>query len=388
MTIQQDEKIENVKEIFDEKIIPIHKEVTKKIAEINDNFRIEKIKSILENYSKSSEPEIFKVLENSAENGREYVSLWLIDYFNNPLVKNIPIEVRRDIARILMKTTNKIIKQKAIEFLSKPVINVSDNSVTTNVDKDIIDIKSNKPETLRVDESLSSKDSSFHDFIEKAEVNHVSKVGIELKEYILCLTLWIGGDGAIFNLWDLSQYLPYSEKDIIYALKELQLEKIIKKNNIDYSLTERGSILANSILIKIIVKWYNASEWVNNKSHRTIHHGFIIDKRNTAISNLLLGSRSFVTDYFQTVLENLVESYGFKKITFFSNFRRLLILISLNPTLEFLKPKSKEFSDVFSDFKDHEVLNIVEYNNEKLILIRNDFLMRLSKKGQNEQFNR
>lgn len=374
--IQQDEKVENVIDIFNQKNISLHKEINEKITNVSYKVRIGGLKLLFENYFDLPSEEAFKILTKGAEDGSKSLKIWMIDYFNSSLGKNIPIEVRRDISRILMKTNDETIKQKVMEFLTIPVdINISkleSNKDRQNI-KQIIFNKQSNFLTYHNNNLFSKKDDeNFRNATSSYSFNNFS----EMKEYILCLTLWMGGDGAIINFFDISQYLPNNQKDIKKSLEGLRKEKILTHLDGNYSLTKRGATLTDSILLKIIARWYNASEWVNIQGYSSMHYGFIKDKRNTALSNLQLSSRSFITDYFQCVLENLVEYYSYKKISYFSSFRKILILICLNPTLKFMRLKSKEFGEIFTDFSDNEVIKIVDYNDEKLIIFNDKFLMR------------
>ena len=153
---------------------------------------------------------------------------------------------------------------------------------------------------------------------------------------------------------------------------------MVEKNNGMYSLTAKGSTVTNSILMKIIARWSNASEWVSQPGYMTIHHGFIKDGRNIALSNLYLSSRSFITDYFQIVLENFVEHDSHRNISYFQNFRKILILISLSPALDLLKRKSGEVVEILSDFVESGAIKVVDYNSEKVIVISSELLKRRS----------
>lgn len=379
--MQQDEKVENVIDIFNQKNISLHKEINEKITNVKYKVRIEGLKLLFENYFDLPSEEAFKILTKGAEHGSKSLKMWMIDNFNSSLGKNIPIEVRRDVSRILMKTNDETIKQKVMEFLTIPVdINISkseSNKDRENIKKIILNKQSN---FLIYNDNLFSKkiDENFRNATLSYPYNNFS----EMKEYILCLTLWMGGDGAIINFFDISQYLPNNQKDIKKSLEGLRKEKILTHLEGNYSLTKRGATLTDSILLKIIARWYNASEWVNIQGYSTIHHGFIEDKRNTALSNLQLSSRSFITDYFQSVLENLVEYYSYKKISYFSSFRKILILICLNPTLKFMRLKSEEFGEIFTDFSDNDIIKIVDYNDEKLIIFNDKLLMKRQTKDR------
>ncbi|KCZ71330.1 hypothetical protein ANME2D_02057 [Candidatus Methanoperedens nitroreducens] len=375
MVIQQDEKVENVKDIFNNKNILRIEIINKKLNSINHNDRIDGLKLAFKNYTDLPKNEAINILTKAAKDESKPVRLWILTSFNGILGKNIPIEVRRDISRLLLKTDDDEIKQKAIEFLNVPVENKPNTSTSNEL---IEEMRFKQTEIFKNNiNDFPKNDLNYKE--KKSELSQVQKEDNELKEYILCLTLWMGGDGAIFNLRDILQYLPNNENDIKRNLEELRQDKILRNVNGNYSLTKRGSILADSILLKIIARWNNASEWVNQQGYATIHHGFIEDRRNTALSNLYLSSRSFITDYFQFVLENLVEYYSYKKISYFSNFRRILIFFSLNPTLDFLRSKREEFEDVIWDFSNNEVVKTVDYNNEKLIVIKNDLLRRRNK---------
>lgn len=379
--MQQDEKVENVIDIFNQKNIYLHKKVNEKINDVSYRVRIEGLKLLFENYFDFPSEEAFKILTKSAEDDTKSLKIWIIDNFNRSLGKNIPIEVRRDISRILMKTNDEIIKQKVMEFLTIPV-DIKCIKSESNKDRKAFQkvISNNQSHFSTYNDKRLSKgsDKNFKNAILPHSHNNFS----EMKEYILCLTLWMGGDGAIINFLDISQYLPNNQIDIKKSLDELCKENILTNLEGNYSLTKRGSILTDSILLKMIARWYNASEWVNIQGYSTIHHGFIKDKRNTALSNLQLSSRSFITDYFQFVLENLVEYYSYKNISYFSNFRKILILICLNPTLNFMRLKSKEIGEIFTDFSENEIVKIMDYDDEKLIMFNEKLLMRRQNKDR------
>jgi hypothetical protein len=377
--MQQDEKVENVIDIFNQKNISLRKEINEKIADVSYRVRMEGLKLLFENYFDLPSEEALKNLTKGAEDDSKYLKIWMINNFNSSLGKNIPIEVRRDISRKLMKNNDETIKQKVKEFLTLPVdIKISkseSNKDRENIKQMLFNKQSN---FLTYNDELFSK--KYGEIFKNATISDPDNNFCEMKEYILCLTLWMGGDGAIINYVDISQYLPNNIKDIKKSLEELRKEKILINLEGNYSLTKRGSILTDSILLKIIARWYNASEWVNIQGYSTMHHGFIKDKRNTALSNLQLSSRSFITDYFQCVLENLVEYYSYKKISYFSSFRKILILICLNPTLNFMRLKSKEFGEIFTDFSDTDIIKIVDHNDEKLILFNEKLLIRRQSK--------
>ena len=379
--IQQDEKVENVIDIFNQKNISLHKEINEKITNVSYRVRIEGLKLLFENYFDLPSEEAFKILTKGAEDDSKSLKIWMIDNFNSSLGKNIPIEVRRDISRILMKTNDETIKQKVMKFLTIPV-DIKVIKPESNKDKKTFQkvISTNQSHFSTYNNIRLSKKSD--EYFKNSTLPYSYEHLNEIKEYILCLTLWMGGDGAIINFFDISQYLPNNQKDIKKSLEGLRKEKILTYLEGNYSLTKRGSILTDSILLKIIARWYNASEWVNIQGYSTMHHGFIKDKRNTALSNLQLSSRSFITDYFQCVLENLVEYYSYKKISYFSSFRKILILICLNPTLKFMRLKSKEFGEIFTDFSDNEIIKIVDYNDEKLIIFNDKLLMRRQTKDR------
>ncbi|MCZ7400617.1 MAG: hypothetical protein O8C61_00160 [Candidatus Methanoperedens sp.] len=394
MITQQDEKVENVKNIFS-KNMSVQETIIKKIHSNDYNKRIEALKLFFQNFSILPEKEANDILEIATRDESKKVRLWMLTSFNGILGKNIPMDIRRDTCRLLMKTDDEEIKRRSSEFLNIPVENKKKITLDENNENllfkqkrlEIIDkhFDNNSNDLIGRTENIkdiinyiSINDSNFKE--KKSELSQVQKEDNLLKEYILCLTLWMGGDGAIFNIRDVIQYLPNNENDIRRNLEELREDKILKNIEGNYSLTKRGSVLADSILLKIIARWNSASEWVNQPGYATIHHGFIEDKRNIALSNIYLSSRSFITDYFQFVLENLVEYYSYKKISFFSNFRRILICLSLNPTLDFLRPKRGELEDVIWDFTNNEVVKTVDYNNEKLIVIKDDFLTRRNKK--------
>jgi len=378
--IQQDEKVENIIDIFNKN--NLLNEINKDISNKNYKIRIEGLKLVFENYSNLPKNESYNFLLKGAKDGSKNLKLWVIESFNSTLGKNIPIEVRRDICRILMKTNDEIIKKKSIEILNIPVSpEFSKLTLNENNIDNIVITKQTKIEKDNNNSFLTPHDIQFSD--KEMKLYGTKKIDVKLKEYILCLTLWMGGDGAIFDQFDILQYLPSYGKEIEFILGELEKEKILKKIDGNYSLTKRGSILVDSILLVNIAKWYNASVWADKSDYSTIHHGFIKDKRNNALSNFSLSIRSFITDYFQFILENFVEFYDYKKMSYFSSFRKILILISLNPTLDFFKKNNNEFGQILTDFSDSEVIKTINYNNGKLIIIKNDLLMRHYNKDRN-----
>ena len=383
MAIQQDEKVENINEIFNRKNIDLIEPGNKELHNNKKNSEslIHQFKLIFENYSNLPKNETITILLNGAKSGHNQLKLWMIDSFKSKLGEKIPIEVRRDISRILMKSNDQTIRQKSIDFLNTPVKQFDKLVSNKNKEKNNNKLKTEQKHfSIKDDISLSTA-YDLNNIDKKKELSPKYNIDIQLKEYILCLTLWMGGDGAIFNVSDISQYLPYKNQDIKKGLEELRKEKILGYADGNYVLLKRGSILADSVLLKIIAQWYNTSILVDRPGYSTIHYGFIKDKRNVALSNFTLSLRSFVTDYFQFILEKFVEYYSYKKISYFSNFRKILILIALNPTLNFLKEKRNEFNDVFSDFSESELIKIIDTKNGKLILIKDDFLMRRNKKG-------
>ena len=198
----------------------------------------------------------------------------------------------------------------------------------------------------------------------------------KLSRIILRLVLWMGGDAAIFNEEELSYYLPHSKEDIVSSLEKLENAKILNKQGDNYSLTKKGYLLADYSLINLISNWAYVSQLKGDSKYKTIHHGFLIYSRNIAISNLFRSSRSFVTDYFQIVLENLVEKYSHKDISYFKDFRKILIRICLNPISNFVETDNENFKEVLNSFLKEETIKTIDYRNNKLIVINNEYLKR------------
>jgi len=198
----------------------------------------------------------------------------------------------------------------------------------------------------------------------------------DLSEIILCLILWMGGDVAIFNKEELIYYLPHNKDDIKICLEELENAKILNKQGDNYTLTKKGSFLADYSLIKLISKWAYVSRLKGYPKYQTIHHGFLMYSRNIAISDLFRSARSFVTDYFQIVLENLVEKYSYKDISYFKDFRKILIRICLNPISDFVKNDNENYKEVLNSFLKEEIIKTIDYKNNKIIVINNEYLKR------------
>ncbi len=208
----------------------------------------------------------------------------------------------------------------------------------------------------------------------------------ELSEIILCLVLWMGGDAAIFNSEELIYYLPYNKDDIERCLEEFENTKIVNKQGDDYySLTKKGSFLADYSLIKLISTWAYVSRLKGYSKYQTIHHGFLMYSRNIAISNLFRSSRSFVTDYFQIVLENLVEKYSDKDISYFKDFRKILIRISLNPISDFVKNDNENYKEILNSFFKEEIIKAIDYKSNEIIVINVEYLKKIEiKRGEGE----
>ena len=207
----------------------------------------------------------------------------------------------------------------------------------------------------------------------------------ELRDTILCLVLWMGGDAAIFNSDELIYYLPYNKDDIEACLDELENAKIVNKQEEDYSLTKKGSFLADYSLMKLISTWAYVSRLKGYSKYQTIHHGFLMYSRNTAISNLFRSSRSFVTDYFQIVLENLVEKYRDKNISYFKYFRKILIRISLNPISDFVKNDNENYKEILNSFFKEEIIKAIDDKSNEIIVINVEYLKKIEiKRGEGE----
>lgn len=366
MDMVKAKETEKMKGIFNAISLSIMKDINLKMHDSNYKVRIECLKTIFDRYSDLPRDVTYYTLIESTMDESPLLSKWLFNSIAGALGDKMPIEVRRDVCRKLMKNTDdEIIRKSAMEYLNKPV-GTRPNEVLGGVHGQ------NVGSGLKSDKLSSRKKSTFHG------------IDADLKDNILCLTLWMGGDGAIFNLNDISKYLYNNEESIQKCLNVLKNQKIIVSVDGNYSLTRRGSILTDSILLKKIAHWNNMSEWVNLSGYSTIHHGFVEDRRNIALSDLFTSSRSFVVDYFQNLLENIVDNYNYKNISYFLHFRKILVLLSLNPTLNFLKINGNEFGEVMSDFYDTRLIKTIDYNGDKIILVNNSILLRKNARGRNK----
>lgn len=367
----QDEKV-SIKDILIEKNSSLREEINKKLSESNVKSRKTAALQIVDNYNIFRKEELIELLNKLSLDKSDDVKFLVISFLTHDGGKIFQPEKRQEFIKTILNNTNNIkIKTTAENFL----LTLSENNRS-------YEEKQNLPNKIG-----SSNDSDFSQQMNITNylLSNQSLIKVKyntLEEYILCVTLWIGGDGAIFSSQEISYYLPFSEDEIKSSLEKLRYENILIKRNNDYTLTEKGSILTDSSLIKIIATWYSVSEWIDNSKYKTIHHGFLKDKRNIAISNLLLSSRSFITDFFHVILENIAKFYNNKNISYFTDFRKLLIWISLNPTIGFIDKKDNDnCSKLLNDFLHDGIIKIVDYNNEKIILMNNEYFKRKNKKA-------
>ena len=205
--IQQDEKVENIIDIFNGN--DLLNKINKDISNKNYETRIEGLKLVFENYSNLPKKESYKFLLKGADDRSKNLKLWVLE----ALGKNIPVEVRRDICKILMETNDEMIKKKSTEIFNIHISPEFDKlALNENDIGDIVITKQTKIEKDYTNSLFTPHDIRFSN--KGMELYGNKKIDIELKEYILCLTLWMGGDGAIFDQFDILQYLPYYGKEI------------------------------------------------------------------------------------------------------------------------------------------------------------------------------
>lgn len=366
----QDEKV-SINDILIEKNSSLREDINKKLCEDNVKSRKMAVLQIINNYNIFKIEELRELFSKLSLDKSDEIKLLVVNFLISEGEKVFQPEKCQEIIRAISNNTKNIkIKNTAEKFL-----------LTANENSKSYEGKQNLSNKIELSNGSDFRQQmKLYDYSQSNQLLFKSQYNM-LQEYILCVTLWIGGDGAIFNSSEIAYYLPFRENEIRLSLEKLRTENILMKKNNDYVLTERGSVLADASLIKIIATWYSISEWIDNPKYKTIHHGFLNDKRNMAISNLLLSSRSFITDFFHVILENLAKFYNNMDISYFTDFRKLLILLSLNPTIGFIAEKGNgNCSMLLNTFLHDDILKIANYNNEKIILINNEYFKRKHKK--------
>ena len=160
-------------------------------------------------------------------------------------------------------------------------------------------------------------------------------------------------------------------RDIFDAIKNMS-----DKKPVYIVIDELSECIGNMIMIEKNIQMGLCIAVEGYPKYQTIHHGFLMYSRNKAISDLFRSARSFVTDYFQIVLENLVEKYSYKDISYFKDFRKILIRICLNPISDFVKNDNENYKEVLNSFLKEEIIKTIDYKNNKIIVINNEYLKR------------